>query len=241
MKHTYKIDGMTCESCAVKVKSALLTLPDVLSVLVDKPSDTAVIEMQNHISIEVLNQRVKSKDDKYSIQEIDSGMMDAEHSNSLSQYKPIYVVFAYILGVTLFAEFGDGHFDFHNWMRYFMAGFFLCFSFFKMLDLSGFADSYMSYDIIAKKWRGWGFVYAFLELGLGIIYLLNCCPLAANIIAFSIMTVSIIGVLQSVYNKRKIQCACLGAVFDLPMSTITIIEDALMIVMSGYMIFSLLN
>jgi hypothetical protein len=47
------------------------------------------------------------------------------------------------------------------------------------------------------------------------------------------MTISIIGVLQTVLNKRKIRCACLGAVFNLPMSTITIIEDGLMIAMSA--------
>ena len=52
------------------------------------------------------------------------------------------------------------------------------------------------------------------------------------------MTVSIIGVLQSVFNKRKIQCACLGAVFNLPMSTVTIIEDLLMITMSGIMLIT---
>ncbi|RYZ78221.1 MAG: heavy-metal-associated domain-containing protein, partial [Proteobacteria bacterium] len=44
------------------------------------------------------------------------------------------------------------------------------------------------------------------------------------------------GVLQSVLNKRKIQCACLGAVFNLPMSTVTIIEDGLMIAMSAVML-----
>ena len=121
-----------------------------------------------------------------------------------------------------------------------MAGFFLVFSFFKLMDLSGFADSYSGYDIIARKWHGWGYLYGFIELGLGIAYLLNCCPLITNLVAFSVMTISIIGVLQSVLNKKEIQCACLGAVFDLPMSTVTIIEDALMIVMSGYMILNLL-
>ena len=51
------------------------------------------------------------------------------------------------------------------------------------------------------------------------------------------MTISLVGVLKSVLNKQKIQCACLGAVFNLPMSTVTIIEDALMILMSVAMIF----
>ena len=50
------------------------------------------------------------------------------------------------------------------------------------------------------------------------------------------MSVSIIGVLKSVLNKQKIQCACLGAVFNLPMSTVTIIKDDLMISMSAIML-----
>ena len=54
------------------------------------------------------------------------------------------------------------------------------------------------------------------------------------------MSISIVGVLKSVLNKQNIQCACLGAVFNLPMSTITIIEDALMIVMSATMLITLI-
>ena len=46
------------------------------------------------------------------------------------------------------------------------------------------------------------------------------------------MSVRIIGVLNAVLDKKTIQCACLGAVFKLPMSTVTIIEDGLMIAMS---------
>ena len=52
------------------------------------------------------------------------------------------------------------------------------------------------------------------------------------------MSLSIIGVLQSVLNKQKIQCACLGDVFDLPMSTVTIIEDGVMIIMSIIMLMN---
>jgi hypothetical protein len=50
------------------------------------------------------------------------------------------------------------------------------------------------------------------------------------------MGISLIGVLKSVLNKRKIKCACLGDVFNLPMSTITVIEDSLMLVMSLIML-----
>jgi hypothetical protein len=124
-------------------------------------------------------------------------------------------------------------------MQHFMAGFFLVFSFFKLLNLKGFAESYVMYDVVAKKFPFWAYSYAFVEVGLGISYLLNYNPLVTNACTFVVMSISIIGVLQSVFDNKKIQCACLGAVFNLPMSTVTIIEDALMIVMSGYMILNL--
>ncbi|MBC7903914.1 MAG: heavy-metal-associated domain-containing protein, partial [Gemmatimonadaceae bacterium] len=135
-------------------------------------------------------------------------------------------------------EWVSGGFDAERWMMHFMAAFFLVFSFFKLLDLKGFADSYSSYDIIARKWRGWGYIYAFIELGLGLAYLTHFFPAVTNIITLVVMTVSLIGVIQAVSSRKTIRCACLGAVFNLPMSTVTIIEDGLMIAMSAYMLLA---
>ena len=109
----------------------------------------------------------------------------------------------------------------------------------KLLNLKGFAESYSMYDVIARKIPVWGYIYALIELSLGLAFLINFNPLITNWITFIIMSISIIGVLQSVFNKKKIQCACLGAVFNLPMSRVTIIEDALMIIMSAFMILKL--
>ena len=122
------------------------------------------------------------------------------------------------------------------WMQYFMAGFFITFSFFKFLDLKGFAESYSMYDVLAKKMPAYGFVYPFIELGLGIAYLINFNMQITNIATILIMGFSSIGVIQSVMHKKRIQCACLGAVFNLPMSTVTIIEDLLMVVMALFML-----
>jgi hypothetical protein len=136
-------------------------------------------------------------------------------------------------------EWMQGGFLWMRWMNYFMAGFFLVFSFFKLINLKGFAESYSMYDIVAKKWNGWGYVYAYIELALGFAFLTGFNSILTNSVTFVIMTVSIIGVLQSVLNKHKIKCACLGDVFNLPMSTITIIEDALMIGMSVVMLIAM--
>tara|TARA_R110000787_G_scaffold221137_3_gene329872 strand:- start:273 stop:605 length:333 start_codon:yes stop_codon:yes gene_type:complete len=109
-----------------------------------------------------------------------------------------------------------------------------------MLNLKEFKDSYLMYDIIARKFPAWGYIYAFTELLLGIAFLINFNPIITNSLTFVVMSVSIIGVLQTVLDKKTIKCACLGDVFNLPMSTVTIIEDGLMIIMSlGMLIMAL--
>ncbi len=144
---------------------------------------------------------------------------------------------AFILGVSLLAQwpFAAG-LDGTIWMRHFMAGFFLVFSGFKLLNLNGFADSYCMYDLLAARWRGWGVLYPFVELGLGVMYLLDLAPFATNLTTVIVLGFSSIGVIRSVLSRQTIRCACLGDVFNLPMSTVTIIEDLAMVAMAGLMI-----
>lgn len=243
MTHTYNINGLTCNGCVTKAKSQFLKLSYVIDADVKLDAPQATITMQKHIPLTVL-QDALNKAGNYKITETKtethSMPLGEEEASWLNTYKPILLIGAYILAITLLVEAGNVGFVWHHWMQNFMAAFFLVFSFFKMLDLRGFADSYSTYDIIAKQWKPWGITYAFIELFLGIAYLLRLFPLFTNGVTFVVMTISIIGVMQSVLNKRKIQCACLGAVFNLPMSTITIIEDALMIVMSAVMFITMI-
>ena len=246
MTHTYNISGMTCSSCQAKVKSLLSGVDNIKNVDVDLAKGEAVIEMHKHIATADLQAALQDHP-KYKLSEKPvqhqtmPPVFEAEEKKSwIETYKPILLIFSYITGLTLFIEYMLGAFEWMRWMNHFMAGFFIVFSFFKLLNLKGFAESYSMYDIVAKKWNGWGYVYAFTELALGIAFLTGFNPILTNAVTFVIMTISIIGVLQAVFNKRKIKCACLGAVFNLPMSTITIIEDALMIGMSGVMLLIML-
>lgn len=247
MTHTYNISGMTCNGCVAKTKSELLKLRDITEADVQLVSPQATITMQKHIPVNVL-QNTLSKAGNYVITEAENGMhhsrltqtVNEEPASWLKTYKPILLIGIYITGITLLYEVVYSSSNWHNWMQNFMGAFFIVFSFFKLLDLSGFADSYSTYDVIAKKWHGWGYLYPFIELALGIAFLIRFNPLITNGVTFVVMSISIIGVLQSVLNKRKIRCACLGAVFNIPMSTVTIIEDALMIIMSAVMIITLM-
>ena len=236
MTHTYNVTGMTCGSCEAKVKSSLLTLPNVTEVEVSKNNQTATISMDKHVALSTFQNAL---DKKYSITAKEHSEAAEQAKSWFATYKPILLIFGYISFIAIIVATNQSGFQWMHAMNVFMAGFFLTFSFFKMLDLKGFAESYSMYDIVAKTIKAYGFVYAFIELGLGIAYATNFQPLVTNVVTLIVMTISIVGVLQSVLNKRKIQCACLGAVFNLPMSTVTIIEDALMIGMSSIMLYKI--
>ncbi len=225
---------MTCASCEAKVKSSLLMVENVVSIEVSKDENSATITMDKHIPLDKLQ---KALPEKYQISALQHNELAEQTKGWLATYKPILLIFFYISAVTILVQFTNEKFDTMQWMRHFMAGFFLVFSFFKMLNLKGFTESYVMYDIVAKRLPAWAYIYAFTELALGIAFVVNFNPLITNSITFVVMSISIIGVLRSVLNKKKIQCACLGAVFNLPMSAVTIIEDALMIAMSGMMLF----
>jgi len=233
MKRTYTITGMTCGSCETKVKSALLSIDNVTSVEVSHESKTAVLEMENHIELSDI-QLVLDK--KYTVALKENKMRKHESKPWFSTYKPVILIFSYLLIVSMLLELRAEDPDIVRGLRHFMAGFFLTFSFFKMINLKEFNRSYAMYDILAKKFPLWGYIYAFTELGLGLAYLLDVHPVLTNAVTSVVMSISIVGVLQTVLDKRTIQCACLGNVFDLPMSTVTIIEDGLMILMSVCML-----
>jgi copper chaperone CopZ len=238
---------MTCNGCQAKVQQVLSQVPGVKNVSIDLEKSEAVVEMDKHVPTTALQAalqpypryKLTEKEEMHTMPAVPVPVAEEIQKSWMQTYKPILLLCAYILGVTLLIQFAQRSFDGMQWMRHFMAGFFLTFSFFKLLNLQGFAESYFSYDIIARKWFGWGYVYAFIELLLGVAFLINFNPLLTNGLTFVVMSLSIIGVLQSVLHKRKIQCACLGTVFNLPMSTVTIVEDALMIGMSGVMLLSL--
>ena len=151
-------------------------------------------------------------------------------------YRPLVLILAYLLAGTAGLEVGAGGFDPMRAMAHFMAGFFLVFSFFKLLDLPAFADAYSTYDLLAARSRVYALAYPFLELGLGLAYLTRLWPTVTNWVTLVVMLVGTAGVVRTLLARRQVRCACLGAVFNLPMSYVTLTEDLLMAGMAAAML-----
>ncbi|MGL4423318.1 MAG: heavy-metal-associated domain-containing protein, partial [Gemmataceae bacterium] len=65
----------------------------------------------------------------------------------LTTYKPVLLLFGMLISATLLAEFQHGAFHWHRAMTRFMGGFFLAFSYFKLLNIAAFADAFAGYDL----------------------------------------------------------------------------------------------
>jgi len=162
-----------------------------------------------------------------------------EHSSDVKQswtdWIPLVVVIAFIIISTVTVAYLTA-FTLYNLLSYSMGFFFIYFSLFKMINLAGFAEGYHEYDLIAQKQKWWGFVYPFIELLLGVLYLAAINQPALHIVTIILTAVNCLGVGIKLAKKEKFHCACLGTVLKVPLTKVSLVEYASMGVMAFIML-----
>lgn len=236
---TFRTD-LNCNSCVGKAKPFLDAEKTISSWSVDIADERKPLTVKGHHVDSEAVRRAVEKSGFHVFEDITVAppgthpAPEVEPGRSVLQtYYPLILIFGYLAGLTILPSLVSGAWNYQSMMHQFMGGFFLAFSFFKLLNLRGFADAYRTYDIVAKAVPAYGFVYPFMELGLGVAYFTGAAPTVTNLVTVVVMGVSSIGVIQSLLKKRAIQCACLGTIFNLPMTKITLFEDLLMVAMAG--------
>jgi len=241
MKHTYTITGMTCNGCKASVEKHLGALDKVTNVAVNLEKGEAEITMNSHVATSILK---KALPEKYTLSEkkeqnifesVDSSTLETtEEKSKFEQLKPLFLILFYISVASILLHYKDW-----NWSEFmldFMGLFFIVFSFFKMLDLKGFPESFQMYDPLAKRIPVYGLIYPFIETALGMMFLMRFEVEIALIITLIILSITTFGVTKTLLDKKSIQCACLGTALKLPMTEATFIENAIMIVMAIWML-----
>jgi hypothetical protein len=148
-------------------------------------------------------------------------------------YWPIATIYVVSALVSLYSV------QFHiypDYMSHLMGWVLVFFGIIKLSDVVGFAEGFAKYDPLAKRSIVYAQVYPFLEITLGILFILQLLILPATLVTLFIYSASLYGALQSLLKKEELHCVCLGTYFKLPLSTVTIIEAVFMIGMCIWML-----
>lgn len=244
-EQTFSVGGMTCASCAQEVEDALNRVPGVRTARVTLDPARAQIQCTSDVDAHELANSVAMAGDYTLGERLDdmrtavtsetSETEEREGKSAIETYRPLVILVVFLLIASVAPLVWTG-FTVEGAMANFMGAFFLAFSFFKMLDLPGFVTAFRSYDLVARAWPTYAWLYPFIELALGAAYLARAAPAVVNVFTLIVMLAGSAGVVKSMVNKRQIRCACLGTVIDLPVGAATLIEDLGMGAMAAIML-----
>lgn len=156
--------------------------------------------------------------------------------DSWTSYIPLMIVVGLSLAAALAKQGAyPGAGDMRSGMHDFMGLFLVIFSMFKLFDLRGFADGFQMYDLLARPFRPYAYVYPFIELSLGLGYLATWNMTVIYATTIVVMLFGATGVLGALRKGLDLNCACMGTVLKVPLSTVALTEDAGMAAMAAIM------
>ena len=235
MRQNVKISGMTCQACVSSVTEKLISLDEVQDLKIDLAEGDVVLEVSKTLTLEKLTVVLLPK---YipSLETRSGSTVTMEQSpTKLKQLFPLFLIFVYLIVASIFLQKNSFHIT--DIMIDFMGLFFVVFSFFKFLDYKGFPNAFARYDPLAKRSAFYAKIYPFIETLLGLMLLLRWQLNFAFITTIVILSITTFGVVYTLFDKNKINCACLGTALKLPMTEATLIENVIMLVMAVTMLF----
>ena len=235
MRQNVKISGMTCQACVSSVTEKLISLDEVQDLKIDLAEGDVVLEVSKTLTLEKLTVVLLPKYIPSLVTRSVSTVTMEQSPTKLKQLFPLFLIFVYLIAASIFLQ--KNSFRITDFMIDFMGLFFVVFSFFKFLDYKGFPNAFARYDPLAKRSAFYAKIYPFIETLLGLMLLLRWQLNFAFITTIVILSITTFGVVYTLFDKNKINCACLGTALKLPMTEATLIENVIMLVMAVTMLF----
>ncbi len=162
---------------------------------------------------------------------------DAPKDEGETSYQPVIAIFsvAFLMALAVsWAAFGDIFTE--RALQWFIA-ISMCFlAVQKLKDVESFSTMFLNYDLLARRWVRYGYVYPFAEALAGILMIAGALIWIAAPVALFIGTVGAVSVFKAVYiDKRELKCACVGGDSNVPLGFVSLTENLMMIVMAVWM------
>ena len=106
----------------------------------------------------------------------------------------------------------------------------------KLQNVETFATMFLNYDLLAKRWVPYSYIYPFAEGFAGVLMIAGALTWLSVPVALFIGTIGAVSVFKAVYiDKRELKCACVGGSSNVPLGFISLTENLMMIAMALWM------
>ncbi|BET68215.1 glutaredoxin family protein [Opitutales bacterium ASA1] len=159
-------------------------------------------------------------------------------------YQPIVAVFAVtgamavttMLSTSTSATIADGW----AWIRVgeLCVAFSMCvLGILKLQNLQSYANGFVQYDLVARHWVPYAYVYAFVEAGGGVLMIADIATLVVAPVVLVISAIGAVSIVRAAYiERRDLNCACVGGGSDVPLGFVSLSENLIMIAMAVWML-----
>jgi hypothetical protein len=106
----------------------------------------------------------------------------------------------------------------------------------KLRDVESFSTMFLNYDLLARRWVRYGYIYPYAETGAGLLMIPAVLTIVSAPVALFIGSVGAVSVIKAVYvDRRSLTCACAGGDSRVPLGFVSFTENAAMVAMAIWM------
>ena len=112
----------------------------------------------------------------------------------------------------------------------------------KLQNIESFATMFLNYDLLAKRWVPYSYIYPFAEGLAGVLMVAGALTWLSVSVALFIGTIGAVSVFKAVYiDRRELKCACVGGSSNVPLGFVSLTENLMMIGMAVWMALAALG
>ena len=152
-------------------------------------------------------------------------------------YRPVIVLFTLTALMAMAASYAVNGTPFTlRAAEWFIAFSMVVLAMLKLQNVESFATMFLNYDLLAKRWVPYSYIYPYAEGLAGVLMVAGALNVLSIPIALFIGTIGAASVFKAVYiDRRELKCACVGGASNVPLGFISLTENLMMIAMAVWM------
>ncbi|MBC7393418.1 MAG: glutaredoxin [Variovorax sp.] len=156
---------------------------------------------------------------------------------NVASYRPVIAVFlcALLMAIAALVALREAT-PVWQAIRWFVAFSMCILALLKLQDVESFSTMFLNYDLLARRWVPYAYIYPFAEFLAGVLMISGRLSVVAIPVALFIGSIGAVSVIKAVYvDRRELKCACVGGSSNVPLGFVSLTENLMMVTMAVWM------